>query len=522
MKKNVFVILSLILAAALCACAQTPPYRPDPSVKPSETPSETLSGSTESPAQTQETTDITPPGTTTEAPEETPTTDQNTQSESRTESPTKTSPTESPTSGQEDYGMIAVYLGVCSYGEEAADKDHKNDLRFRFFVDGEEKTFAIDSGETADGTYTYKLQNLLREGALFGLTEENGVITDLAKLDDLPAGEVFRTEDGRLRIGERTLDDAVTVYAVQKAAGGATVLPTRVPDGARAVYAYGNCLPALYLLPEESENVKAPVSGTPGLRTVRNFLQTALMPVGSTLYMYGGGWDWQDEGSSAETCSIGVSPEWRRFFDEQDAEYTYKNADDPAHSYYPHGGVNYYHYWGLDCSGYLGWTLYNTLENESGRPGYVSSSTSMAMKLADAGLGVYEKDLIALKTGSVVSIRGHVWLCIGVCEDGSAVILHSSPTDSKTGAPGGGVQIAAVGNDGCQAYALAQKYMTEYYPAWAARYNVLQADPARYFFFEEDNKSGVFNFSTDEKGLLDPDGYLDMSPEQVLKDLFGE
>ena len=50
-----------------------------------------------------------------------------------------------------------------------------------------------------------------------------------------------------------------------------------------------------------------PVSGTPGVLTVRNFLATAMEPVGTTLYMFGGGWNWQDgkyaNGSEAEAVA---------------------------------------------------------------------------------------------------------------------------------------------------------------------------------------------------------------------------
>ena len=58
------------------------------------------------------------------------------------------------------------------------------------------------------------------------------------------------------------------------------------------------------------------IEGVPGKKTLKNFLTTALMPVGTTLYIYGGGWDWQDVGSSVQTETLGVSPDWVRFFEE--------------------------------------------------------------------------------------------------------------------------------------------------------------------------------------------------------------
>ena len=53
---------------------------------------------------------------------------------------------------------------------------------------------------------------------------------------------------------------------------------------------------------EEKESLisyQLPVAAEPGGRTLKNFLSTALMPVGNTLYVYGGGWDWQDVGQKS-------------------------------------------------------------------------------------------------------------------------------------------------------------------------------------------------------------------------------
>ena len=69
------------------------------------------------------------------------------------------------------------------------------------------------------------------------------------------------------------------------------------------------------------------VKGTPGEKTLKNFIKTALMPVGNTLYIYGGGWAWQDDVASMQAKSIGVSGDWKRFFDSHDASYTYKDKD---------------------------------------------------------------------------------------------------------------------------------------------------------------------------------------------------
>ena len=148
---------------------------------------------------------------------------------------------------------------------------------------------------------------------------------------------------------------------------------------------------------ETEETQKEPetiVSGQPGDKTLKNFLQTALMPVGTTLYIYGGGWDWQDVGSSVQT---------------------------------------------------------------------------------------------------------------------------------RTGQPGGGVQLSALNKDSdkdCEAYKLADKYMSTYYPEWYERYETAVKDSETYFSFEGE-KAGLFIWDViDGNGLTDPDGIQNMSPEEVLKVLF--
>ncbi|MBO4356246.1 MAG: copper amine oxidase N-terminal domain-containing protein, partial [Clostridia bacterium] len=101
---------------------------------------------------------------------------------------------------------------------------------------------------------------------------------------------------------------------------------------------------------------------------------------------------------------------------------------------------------------------------------------------------------------------------------------HSTPSRSRANKPGGGVQISAVGSDkNCQAFVLAEKVMSEYYPRWFERYPALLSDPGLYFTFEGDD-AGRFTWFTDGSsgGLTDPDQIQKMSPEEVLDVLFGE
>ena len=127
-----------------------------------------------------------------------------------------------------------------------------------------------------------------------------------------------------------------------------------------------------------------------------------------------------------------------------------------------------------------------------------------------------------MKPGDVMSTDGHVWISLGTCRDGSVVILHSTPANSRTGQPGGGVEISAIGSsEECEAYQLADRYMAAYYPEWYSRYPVKLADPETYFTFEGEN-AGRFTWDTSGrgKGFSDGEGLRDMTPAEVLAWLF--
>lgn len=359
----------------------------------------------------------------------------------------------------------AVYLGVNHYGAEEVNKDNKDNFRYRFEIDGKEEILAIDNGtKDEEGNYDYPIQNVLKEGYSFGIKVENDIVTE-----------------------------------------------------------------AVELLKGENNAYEPPVTGTPGEHTLKNFLATALEPVGTTLYIYGGGWNWQDNGSSIQATTIGISPDWVRFFIEQDEDFTYRAKDG---GFYPYGGFNEYYYAGLDCSGYLGWVVYNTLNDKSGGEGYVGSSTGFAKRLADMGFGDWTQKVavpdgsseIAVKPGDIVSIKGHVWISLGTCADGSVVIVHSTPSDSRTGQPGGGVQIGAIGDtEECEAFRLVDFYMSKYYPEWYRRYAVSLKKPGTYFEIKGDT-AGRFTWDVmgEESVLTDPEGFQKLSPEEVLSELFAE
>ena len=357
------------------------------------------------------------------------------------------------------------YLGISDYG--SVNIQDVDDFEYLFEIDGKRTMFKI-SDSKSNG---YSIQNKLKEGYIFDLTVKNGNLLNVAQ----------KNTENRLAHESR-------------------------------------------------------VKGNHGERTLKNFLTTALMPVGNTLYIYGGGWNWQDEGASLQAASIGVSPDWTDFFDAHDAGYTYKDKDgnssnaDPSSSYYPYGKFIEYYYAGLDCSGYLGWSLYNTFETEDGKDGYVYPSTENSFRLADRGWGDFsrvvpdtdKREENSVDPGDVVSIKGHVWISLGTCRDGSVVIAHSSPSFSRLGQPGGGVQIAALGNSrDCAAYRLADKFMSEYYPEWYERYETDLKPHSVYFDFRDDD-AGIFSWHTDGRngGLTDPDDMKNMDPKKVLNSIY--
>ena len=210
---------------------------------------------------------------------------------------------------------------------------------------------------------------------------------------------------------------------------------------------------------------------------------------------------------------------------------------DYSNSYYPCRGWHQYYYAGMDCSGYVGWAVYNLENTVSGNPAYVGSSTYMANRFAKRyhwGTMDYGKkgvnaegeacrkfDDSTFCPGDIFSMNGHVWISLGQCPDGSVLILHSTPSPSRTGQPGGGVQLSGVGREeNCQAHQLARHYMSTYYPQWDRRYDAVNKD---WDWYTNVTGNSAGKFSWDLNAVLsDPEGYHGMRPEQVLADLFGE
>ena len=310
-----------------------------------------------------ETTEI--PGTT-----ETPGTTENPDAPGTTENPDAPETTETPntpeTSENPEVSLAdgehanAVYLGVVGYGTVTSKE--KDNFIHRFFVNGEEKTAKVS---TADN---YALQNKLAEGYVYSITAADGVVTGVIPASGVE-GVASSVSDSNITVDGSTVavNGETKAYAITTKAGGAVVTEISLADvSGKTVKVYGDPAQVVYQT-FVAQSYKAPVSGTPGLRTVKNYLATALEPVGTSLYVYGGAWDWQDSNSSPQARTIGIPQTWIDFFQQQDAGFTYKNSENPASSYYPHNSWNQYYFAGPDCSGYVGWSVYNVMNTQSGQ-----------------------------------------------------------------------------------------------------------------------------------------------------------
>lgn len=234
-------------------------------------------------------------------------------------------------------------------------------------------------------------------------------------------------------------------------------------------------------------------SETGPVGTLTRFLKTALLPVGNTLYVWGGGHDlW----SGGDSLRIGVNPKWEQFYNQQGASYDYTKH-------------RYAYQNGLDCSGFVGWAIYNTYNTKANQSAYTTQSTSFPSYLTNKGLGSYRTVSGGTFTvGDVVSMTGHVWIVLGTCSDGSVVIVHATPPVIQISGT-----VSSSGDQNSEAVKLAQAYMKKYYPDAASKYNLCIASKAYV--------NNVNRFQWSSTKLTDPDGLRKMSVNQVLEKLIG-
>ena len=244
-----------------------------------------------------------------------------------------------------------------------------------------------------------------------------------------------------------------------------------------------------YVFDEDGKLVQSPDGFEPsaqiGVRTVRNFLKNALLPLGNTLYIWGGGH------TDAEAESYGVNAQWKQFFNTQNSPYNYS--------------VLLYEYGkGLDCSGYVGWPAHQVTKEYA-----TTTSTGMPAYFARKGWGTCVTGDTSQKftPGDVVSKSGHVWIVIGQCSDGSVVVIHATPPYIQLGGT-----VSSTGSINSEAIELANEYMKMYYPVAYERYGVKVLDRSYL--------TGVNHFTWSSSILSDSEGYRRKKPAEILNDLF--
>lgn len=232
-------------------------------------------------------------------------------------------------------------------------------------------------------------------------------------------------------------------------------------------------------------------------RTIKNFLKESLKPVGSTLYIWGGGHD------DADATRKGVNPNWEKFYNSQSGSYDYTNYR------FRYGS-------GLDCSGFVGWSIYQVMHNTSGQSFYTSLAEDVARDNANRGFGtLYNQTQLSADNykfvpGDLACTSGHTWIVLGQCTDGSVVLVHATPPC---------VQIAGTptpdGSYTSKAIKLAQEYMSKYYGDTVAKFGLRSSAGTFYI-------KGCNVMRWNEATLGDPEGYRNMSAKKVLASLFAE
>ena len=227
-------------------------------------------------------------------------------------------------------------------------------------------------------------------------------------------------------------------------------------------------------------------------RSLTDFLRTAMEPVGSTMYIWGGGWNSEDNGYGEDAKIIGVNPNWKKFFISQGSDYDYKEHR------YEHGN-------GLDCSGYVGWVMYNIFENKSGAGlNYVTNAENQGKLFAEMGLGEYSEEFSGVKPGDIMTSNDHVYIVIGECTDGSILFVHSSPP---------GVQICGTPAKSGLYYScateLAKKYTQKCFPEWYKKFSYCHRGMSYLTDFSR--------FRWYPEIMPDTDGLYSKTPEEVLE-----
>ncbi len=226
------------------------------------------------------------------------------------------------------------------------------------------------------------------------------------------------------------------------------------------------------------------------------FLRHALEPVGSTMYVWGGGWNREDTAAGREARSIGVSKRWKAFYLRQDSSYDVEETAYQIHD-------------GLDCSGYVGWVVYNTFETKDNKRGYVTESGNQLALFRKQGWGriIVASQVKEYLPGDIMANDDHIYIVLGQYGDGSVLLVHASPPGVRIcGTPDG------QGNVESEAYYGAVELMSTYYADW---YNMFPDCSADESFLEEYDQ---FRFNANT--MSDAKKIESMGPEEIIELLF--
>ena len=385
-------------------------------------------------------------------------------------------------------------------------------------IDGKKYYFSTSSGKMLTGLRTVAVNNtkytyyFLKTGDVFkgGLKEINGkkyyfstssgkMLTGLRKTSN-GNSYYFLSSGGVFQGGFKEIDGKKYYFNTgsgKMAVGWTTIGGNKYYfDKETGVMATGDVTIDEQKYHFNSNGILSNTTSPTGSRTIKNYLAGALQPVGQALYVWGGGWN--------DSTRKGTSQTMTDFYNSQSSSYDYNNYRDLSTANRAKG---------FDCSGFVGWSAYQVMQSKSGvGSGYTVVSGEIGSYYKSMGWGSIltqanlASDDWTVYPGDVGYDSGHTWIILGQCADKSAVIVHSTPN--------AGVQIAGTptpsGGYSSQAIALAQKYMSRYPGYTKYDYHTSSGNYIRRGNYLRWNRST----------LSDPDGYMNMTADQILADLF--
>ena len=352
--------------------------------------------------------------------------------------------------------------------------------------------FVDPKGKMVRGWYTTKTSTRYFTSNPSKLSEDGLMVTGFQKIGSntyyFSTGKADNKTVGYLLTGWVTRKSDGARFYMDPKNGGAMIVDATRNVGGTTYYFDKNGVATTSTTSSQS----IPSAGS-SERTIKNYLKNALQPVGACLYVWGG---W------GHATTKGVPSDWKTFYDSQNSSYNYQN-----HMFELKKGV--------DCSGFVGWAAYQIMQSKSNvGGGYTVVSGQVGSSYVNRGWGsiIRQSQLAAdnykIYPGDIGYDENHTWIMLGQCKDGSCVVLHSTNN--------AGVQLAGTptpgGNYASQAVALAEKYMARY-PGYQKNRSMYHTSTGQFI------KRGNFlrwNRST----LADPDGYLKMTADQILADLY--